>query len=150
MFTTDATKFVTETVIPIRLSCLTPSGWPTVLSLWYVYENGRFYCATHQNAKVIQYIQQNEQCAFEIAGDQPPYKGVRGQAIASLEPQRGPEILTRLLERYLGATDSPLAQQLLARQNKEIAICLEPINLFSWDFTPRMQNSLPQTTASPS
>ncbi len=147
MFTPAVAQFLQETVIPLRLSCLTPSGWPMVLSLWYLHENGRFYCATSQKAKVARYLRQNNRCAFEVAGDQPPYKGVRGQAIATLDPQRGPEILARLLQRYLGGTDSPLAQQLLARQEQEVAIILEPTNHFTWDFTARMRDSLPQTTA---
>lgn len=147
MLSPDAAQFVNNAVIPLRLAGVTPSGYPIVVSLWFVHENGRFYCATHQNAKLVHYLRHNPQCAFEIAGDQPPYKGLRGQAKATLIPQRGPEILRKLLHRYLGGTHSPLAQQLLARQDKEVAICLEPLNLFSWDYTGRMRDSLPQTAS---
>lgn len=143
MFTPTVVQFLHEAVIPLRLSCLTPSGWPLVLSLWFLPENSRFYCATPHKARVVRYLRQNNRCAFEVAGDQPPYKGVRGQATATLDSQLGPEILTRLLYRYLGGIGSPLAQQLLARQEQEVAIILEPTNLFTWDFTARMRDSLP-------
>lgn len=148
MLPPDVTQFVDGAVIPLRLACVTPSGFPLVVSLWFLHENGRFYCATHQNAKIVRHLRRNPRCAFEIAGDQPPYKGLRGQASATLIPQRGPEILNKLLHRYLGGIHSPLAQQLLARQDQEIAICLEPRTLFAWDFTRRMQDSLPQSSFS--
>ncbi len=75
MFNPTVTQFLQECVIPLRLSCLTPSGWPVMLSLWFLPENGRFYWATSNKA--------------------------------------------------------------------EAAIILDPINLFVWDFTARMRDSLP-------
>lgn len=142
MFNAEVVTYLQSVKIPIRLSCTTLSNWPVVVSLWFLLENDHIYCATSQNAKVIRYLRNNPRCAFEVAGDLPPYRGVRGQAYARLEPERGPEVLEMLLHRYLGGTDSPLATKLLARRHQEVAICIEPINLFSWDFTKRMQDSL--------
>lgn len=135
-------RYLLESRIPLRLSCLTSSGWPAVLSLWYLYEGGMLYCATHRKARVIEYLQNNSRCAFEIASDHPPYCGVRGPALASLDSERGPEILERLLLRYLGNKESSLARQLLQRADDEIAIRLRPQNLYSWNFTARMRDSL--------
>ena len=86
-------QYLAEIQIPIRLSCLDESGWPVVLSLWYLFEDGMLYCATPQKAKVVAYLETEPRCAFEIASDQPPYCGLRGQALASIEPERGLEIL---------------------------------------------------------
>ena len=76
------------------------------------------------------------------AADLPPYCGVRGQGSVSLDGSRGAEILERLLNRYLGGLDNPLAQKLLARRQSEVAIVIEPANLFSWNFTGRMKDSV--------
>ncbi len=133
-----------ETVrIPLRLGCVTPNGWPLVVSLWFEYRAGVLYCASHRQAKIIGYLQQNPHCGFEIAADQPPYCGVRGQGLATLHHNgQGAAVLERLLKRYLGGLDNPLAQRLLLRGDDEVTIAIEPVSLFSWNFTERMKNSV--------
>ena len=133
--------YLEEARIPLRLSCVTPSGWPMILSLWYIYRDARLFCATRRSAKVVRYLEDEPRCAFEVASDQPPYCGVRGQGRASLDEGTGPEVLRQLLLRYLGGTESPLAQRLLAQSHNEVAIVIEPVNLFSWNFTDRMKGS---------
>lgn len=134
--------YLQESIIPLRLSCISTSGWPVVLSLWYLFEDGYLYCATPQSARIVSYLTNESRCAFEVASDQPPYCGVRGRALATIEPERGLEILRRLLTRYLGGTDSPLAQQLLGRSRPEVAIRLSPQSLHTWNFANRMKDSL--------
>lgn len=132
--------------IPVRLACDTHSGWPFVLSLWYLHEGNSLYCATSDTAKVVEYLRRAPRCAFEVAADEPPYCGVRGQALAEIDPARGEEILRRLLLRYLGGGDSSLARRLLARSKQEVAIVLTPVNLFTWNYSGRMRDATPQRT----
>jgi hypothetical protein len=136
-------QYLKEIQIPLRLSCVSNAGWPVVLSLWYLFEDDYLYCATPKKAKVVAYLEQDSRCAFEIASDQPPYCGVRGRALATIDHDRGLEILERLLERYLGDTDNALARQLLNRSVAEVAIRLAPQRFHTWDFTDRMANSVP-------
>ena len=131
--------YLQEVTIPLRLSCVADSGWPAVLSLWYLYEDGALYCATPETARVVAYLTAEPRCAFEVAADQPPYCGVRGRSVAIIEPERGLEILERLLFRYLGGIDNPLATRLLSRSEPEVAIRLEPRSYHSWNFTSRME-----------
>ena len=136
----DFADYLQEIRIPVRLGCRTPSGWPMVLSLWYLYEDGRLYCATQESAKVVTYLKNDARCAFEVASERPPYCGVRGQGRAAVNAARGGEILERLLVRYLGSVDNDLAQGLLKRRDKEVALVSEPVQVFSWDFSGRMQD----------
>ena len=137
-------EFLSEVTIPIRLASVTETGWPLVLSLWYVYRNGRLYCATQKSAKIITHLRREGRCGFEIAADQPPYRGVRGQGRVTLKEKSGADILPLLLQRYLKGTDSPLARQLLARSNNEVVIEIEPAHLSTWDYTSRMKKSVSQ------
>ena len=143
MFTSETEHYLSEIRIPLRLSCMTASGWPSVLSLWYLYREGNLYCATQETAKVVSYLRHDPRCAFEIAADQPPYCGVRGQGMVTLDSQLGPEILQHLLIRYLGSTDSPLARRLLAQSQDEVAIIIQPIKVFTWNYTSRMKDTVP-------
>jgi hypothetical protein len=133
--------------IPLRLACRTITDWPMVISLWFLHQDGLLYCATQRSAKIVDYLQNDPRCAFEIAADQPPYCGIRGQANARIDESLGVEILEKLLIRYLGDTKNDLANNLLTKSETEVAIVLNPIRIFTWDFSDRMANiGMPQTT----
>ncbi len=139
--TVSLAQYYEETRIPLRLSCLSPSGWPVVLSLWYLFENDTLYCATPQNAKVVDFLLAEPRCSFEVASDAPPYCGVRGRAMATINERRGVEILERLLVRYVGDLNAPLAKNLLNRNVVEVAIQLVPQTVYTWNFSKRMAHS---------
>jgi hypothetical protein len=136
-------NFLDTIKIPLRLSCRTESGWPMILSLWFLYQDGSILCATREGAKVVSYLQAEPRCAFEIAGDLPPYCGVRGQARARIDRGIGVDTLKKLLLKYQGGLETPLAENLLAKSTDEVAIILEPANIYQWDFSERMDPSDP-------
>ena len=149
MITHDVQTYLEKAVIPLRLSCVTPSGWPTVLSLWYLYRDQQLYCATQETARVVSYLTSEPRCGFEVASDVPPYCGVRGQGLATIDADLGPDTLRQLLVRYLGGTENPLAERLLSRDRAEMAIIIKPVNLYSWNYAERMRGSITNETAKP-
>ncbi|HTY80502.1 MAG TPA: hypothetical protein VMI34_21925, partial [Candidatus Bathyarchaeia archaeon] len=134
----EAERYLRETVVPLRLACTTSAGWPLVLSLWYLYRDGSLWCATSPRALILRHIEHDGRCGFEVAPNEPPYRGVRGQARATVLRGGGSALLEELIQRYLGTTASPLARQLLSRAAEEVAIRLTPIRLSSWDYRRRM------------
>lgn len=76
--------YLDEARIPLRLSAVAPSGWPVVLSLWFARRGDELVCATQLSASIVQALQAEPRCAFEVAGETPPYHGVRGRARVSL------------------------------------------------------------------
>ena len=140
--TQDVEAFLAEATIPLRLACYTPAGWPLVLSLWYLCREQRLFCATQETARVVSYLTRNPRCGFEVSSDAPPYCGVRGWGLATVDAEKGPEILKRLLVRYLGGCDNPLSERLLSRSDSEVALIIEPVRLFTWNYTERMRGSL--------
>ena len=93
----DVEQFLEDIRIPIRLACKTKTGWPMVVSLWFLHQDGQLYCATQKAAKLVDYLQRDGRCAFEIAEDRPPYCGIRGQARAKIDDSLGVKILEKLL-----------------------------------------------------
>jgi hypothetical protein len=126
---------------PLRLACVTRSGWPALASLWFLPEDGRLWCATPASARVARWLAANPRCGFEVSGNEMPYRGVRGRAVARLDAARGDEMLRRLVQRYLGSEQTPFARWLLSREQPELAIALEPVSITSWDFAQRMQRA---------
>ena len=126
-----------DTVIPVRLATSGRSG-PIVQSLWFDVSDGALWCATQADALVVRRLARDPRCGFEVARDEPPYRGVRGTGEASVVPEAGEPVLRRLLHRYLGGTTSDLAQWLLARSASEVALRIVPRTLTSWDYRSRM------------
>ncbi|MDG5760034.1 pyridoxamine 5'-phosphate oxidase family protein [Natronococcus sp. A-GB1] len=160
---TDVTTFLDERTVPIRLGCRTPADHPWMVSLWYrrrlleagptdtegdeadresgeAGESDRWIleCATAASADVVTYLRETPEVSFEVSTNDPPYAGVRGRGTASLEPDPKKEVLRDLLERYLGGTDSELAQTLLREDREEVTIAIEPAVVYGWDFSDRM------------
>lgn len=135
---TEVSDYLDTTVIPIRLSCVDRASWPRVFSLWYLRRDCEICCSTQAKALIASALAANPRCAFEIAADRPPYRGVRGRGLARVEPQPPEDILRLLIQRYLGDEESSLARWLLSRRASEVAIRIIPTHLHSWDYTRRM------------
>ena len=134
-------EFLENADIPIRLAVHTQSGWPIVMSLWFLYKQGNFYCATIKSAKIIKYASKDNRCAFEIARDSPPYKGIRGQGRIIIDLKNGEIILKALLDKYNVRTDSKLTKFLMSRIEDEVVLIIKPNQLYSWDFSNRMKDA---------
>jgi nitroimidazol reductase NimA-like FMN-containing flavoprotein (pyridoxamine 5'-phosphate oxidase superfamily) len=133
--------YLRETVVPVRLACADESGWPVVVSLWYAFEHGALWCATPARSRVAKWLAREPRCAFEVAPNEPPYLGVRGQGRADLLPTEGARVLRRLALRYLGGDSSEFARWLLGRRVPEVAIRIAPARITSWDFSERMRDA---------
>jgi len=140
------TAFLGDALVPLRLGCHTTDGTLWTVSLWFQYD-GQFRCATGKRSDVASFLRADEQVSFEVSTNQPPYMGVRGSGTATLSPDEGKETLRGLLERYLGGTDSELAQFLLADDREELLITVEPDRLYTWDFTDRMGGTVADSPA---
>lgn len=134
--------FLAEARIPMRLAANTGSGFPVIVSLWFLPEGDELLAAVHRQARIAQRLRDDPRCAFEIAPNEPPYRGVRGQATARLESEGAGALLERLLDRYLGSRDSRLGRFLLGRADEELVVRLRPSLLASWDYAERMKDAL--------
>ena len=130
--------FLRRTVIPMRLGIDAGSGGPIVLSVWFLPDGVGLVGATRPDSTLVRCLERNPRCGFEVAADAPPYCGVRGRARVDLDRTGGAAVLDRLLERYLGGLDGPLAGRLRARATDEVAFRLRPVTLTSWDYRERM------------
>ena len=130
--------FLDEAVIPLRLAAVAPSGWPVVVSLWFVRDGDTLVCATQESSPLVAALRREGRCAFEVAGCSPPYRGVRGRATVRIEPDDGLAMLRRLVGRYLGGAEGTFARWLLGRTTPEVVLRLDPVELSSWDYRRRM------------
>lgn len=131
-------SFLQNSTFPLRLACVGEDGFPRVVSVWYGYDGQRFRCVSHRSSQLVSLLERSGRVGFELAPNEPPYHGVRGQGIATLDSDADGVVLGDMLQRYLGGTDSKLGNWLLSRAEDEVLITIEPVRLFSWDYRERM------------
>lgn len=126
----------------MRLGANTASGFPVIVSLWFLHEGDELLAAVHRESRIAKRLRADRRCAFEVSPNEPPYRGVRGQAMASLAPEGADALLGRLLDRYLGSSDSSLGRFLLARADEELVVRLRPSWIGTWDYSERMEDAV--------
>lgn len=134
--------FLGRAAYPIRLACNANDGFPRVVSLWYQYADGKLYCVTHGDSALARMLRRDGKVGFEVAPNDPPYHGVRGQGMVSLEPLGDRDTLKQLLDRYLGGTRSKLGDWLLSRSAEEVLVTIELSRLYCWDYRERMADAV--------
>ena len=130
--------YLSNTNIPCRLSCITGEGFPHVTSLWFKYSSGKLWFSFQQSTKLASWLAEEPRCGFEIAGDNPPYHGVRGRGWAWILKASEQPVLESLIQSYLGTNESPLARWLLSRPETELTLAVTPSWVTSWDYRKRM------------
>lgn len=135
---TQVEAWLHATVIPVRLASAGKRG-PLVQSLWFTYDAGALWCATQSASVLATRIARDGRVGWEVSGDDPPYRGVRGTGSASLvdDPATVESVLRRLVGRY-GQEGTPLAEWLLGRLASEVAVRIDDLRVTSWDYSPRM------------
>jgi hypothetical protein len=141
----EVERFLASAVIPMRLAVNTPSGFPVVLSVWFLHEDGALHAAVHERSRAAKRLGADPRCAIEIAPNEPPYHGVRMRCMAELRRDEGGALLRRLILRYLGSVDTRLGRWLLSRADGELHVTLRPLRVSSWDYRDRMAGAAART-----
>lgn len=133
-----AEHYLQSKTYPLRLATIGDDGFPLVVSVWFIYDDGLIWCAVQNDSSVALNLETNSNCGFEIGPNETPYMGVRGKGKAKLVPERGGEKLKKLVKKYLDEKNRDLADWLLSRTETETAICIQPNWFYTWDFSDRM------------
>ena len=137
---TQIGEFLQSSTFPLRLATVARDGFPRVVSVWYLADGLNLHCVSHRDSQLVKLLRANNRVGFEVAPNEPPYHGVRGQGSATLSPLGEHDTLDQLIQRYLGGAESSVASWLLSRREEEMLISIEPVRLFSWDYRERMSD----------
>lgn len=137
----ETADFLAGATIPVRLACHTHSGRLWQVALWFRHSDGRLECATSADADLVGFLREHDGVAFDVSTNEPPYRGVRGYGTTTIEPDPDKRLLRALVERYLGGTDSSLAERLLAEGREEVRVLVDPERVHAWDYSDRMDDA---------
>ena len=133
-------EFLVSSKIPIRVSVL-DGEYPLICSVWFEYLDGKLIIVSHRESKLAKTLVSQRKCGFEIASNDPPYRGVRGKADVVYELGTSEVTLRRIIQRYLGETNQGLAAWLLSRVKHEMKFTLHPKWATTWDYSQRMEQT---------
>ena len=133
--------FLTSKVLNVHLGTVDKIGDSNIHPAWYYYDSSKnkMYVETSKQAKKTYNLRRNENIYFCIDDPNPPYKGVRGKGRVRINEDIdfNIPIAEKIMIRYLGNLEPPMAQALLDAQSKGQSVVLEisPKYYSTWDYS---------------
>jgi general stress protein 26 len=133
--------FLTNGKLNVHLGTVDEKGDANIHPAWYYYDSSRnkMYVETSKQAKKTYNLRRNENIYFCIDDPNPPYKGVRGKGRVRINEDININIpiAEKIVIRYLGDLEHPMAQALLDAQRKGQSVVLEisPKYYSTWDYS---------------
>lgn len=135
----EITDFLTNSKLNIHLGTIDEKNEPNIHPVWYYYDNlnNKLYVETSKSSKKLSNIRNNKSVYFCIDEPNLPYKGVRGKAKATIHENIdfNVPIAEKIMTKYLGNTEHPMAKLLLSYVKKGESFVLEitPDYFSTWD-----------------
>jgi general stress protein 26 len=133
--------FLTNGKLNVHLGTIDEKGDANIHPAWYYYDpsKNKIYVETSKQAKKTYNLRRNENIYFCIDDPNPPYKGVRGKGRVRINEDINFNIpiAEKIMIRYLGNLEHPMAQALLGTQRKGQSVILEisPKYYSTWDYS---------------
>lgn len=134
-------KNILKSKLNIQLATIDEEGYPIIHPLWFLYDenNNKIYVATQKPTRKVKNISSNpNKIYFSIDDENPPVKGVKGRAEIkiSYDAEQNLPIIKKIIMKYLGNLDNPLANMLIENTQNGVEILFEitPKFFTAWDF----------------
>lgn len=137
----DLKEFLTTKVLNLYLGTVDEKGHANIHPVGYYYDplKNRFYILTAKESKKTHNLSRNETVYFCVDDPNSPYKGIRGKGTARIleEVNFNLDIWERIMARYIGNLEDPMAIALKDELKKGNAIVLEisPKYFSTWDYS---------------
>lgn len=137
----ETIDFMKTGKLNIHLGTVDEKGHPNVHPTWYIYDPSKelIYVETSKQGKKTYNLRKNENVYFCIDDPNPPYKGVRGKGTVKIHEDINfnVPIAEKIMVKYLGNIEHPMAQALLNMQKGGQSVILEisPKYYSTWDYS---------------
>lgn len=99
----DVAAFLAEPLRPAQVAAVGPSGLPLLSSLWFLYDDSRFWFSSRMRSPLLQAISRGSEIAVVVDEFSPPERirqvRVRGSGLVE---HHDPRRIERIYRRYLG------------------------------------------------
>lgn len=135
----EVNKFL-ESRLNMQLTAVDEKGDPLIQPVWFLYDKAaqKIYFDTGKQAKKLANIRRKPTIYFSIDTEEQPYKCVKGKADAVVleDKARNTSVVEKIVMKYTGTLDNPLAKNLVGMAKNGMAVVLEltPRYYSTWDF----------------
>ena len=135
----EAKEFLSDSKLNVHIATLDANGRPNIHPTWYYFESSRdkIYIETSKSSKKAFNIRKNNTVYFCVDAPNMPYKGVRGKGTVRIHEdiEHNIPISNKIMLKYLGSIEHPIAKTLIGYVKKGDAIILEitPSYFSTWD-----------------
>ena len=135
----EAREFLTEIKLNVHIATLDENGDPNIHPTWYYFDSSKdnIYIETSKDSKKAINLRKNNTVYFCVDAPNMPYKGVRGKGTVRIHEdiEYNIPITEKIMLRYLGSIEHPIAKTLIGYVKKGHAVILEiiPSYFSTWD-----------------
>jgi general stress protein 26 len=135
----EAEKFL-ESKLNLQLATIDEQGNPNIQPVWFYYDKDeeKLWINTSKLAKKTQNIRKRSTIYFSIDDENPPVRGVKGKAIATIIEDSNKIFLLgdKISLKYLGTLDHPIAKMISEDSKKGNVVLIEisPKFFSTWDY----------------
>jgi nitroimidazol reductase NimA-like FMN-containing flavoprotein (pyridoxamine 5'-phosphate oxidase superfamily) len=131
--------FLTDSKIPLRLGTIDSKDHPMIHPVWFQYSNNKLYLFSNKDARKVRNIRGKKTVYFSVDTDALPNKGVRGKGTATIlnDVGKSVSITEKIVAKYLGDLNTPMAKSMVDGVRKGAAILVEitPFYFSTWDYS---------------
>ncbi len=138
MSQSEIDEFLGNSKTILRLGSVDRNGDPMIHPVWYHFAANRLYLMTGKNSRKVKNMNRKSRVYFSVDTDSQPIKGVKGKGTAIIvkDNRKMLEIAEKIVSKYLGGLDSPMAKGLMdmARSGADAVIEITPSHYSVWDY----------------
>lgn len=134
-------KFLLDSKLNLHLGTIDPDRYPNIHPTWYIYDDSKdvILVETAKQSKKTTNLKKNDKIYFCVDDGNPPYKGIRGKGNVriSSDPETNLPIAEKIMLKYLGSIDHPMAKILLenVRNGNSVILEIKPKYYSTWDYS---------------
>ena len=128
--------------IPAHLATLDPAGFPRIIPIWFLWEDGSFYLSSGQQSRHVQDLARDPRAGLCITVEEGqtetgyrPFRQVMVRGYADVQPDTGATWARKLIGKYITGQAGMLRAQRIGGEPLAV-IVLRPASFLTTGFFP--------------
>jgi nitroimidazol reductase NimA-like FMN-containing flavoprotein (pyridoxamine 5'-phosphate oxidase superfamily) len=139
---------LTSLAIPAHLATLDPAGFPRVIPIWFLWEEGIFYLSSGPQSRHVQDLARNPRAGLCITVEESqtetgyrPFRQIMVRGKASVQPETDANWARKLIGKYIPG-EAGVRRAKLEAGKPHVVIVLRPERFLTTGFFPANESQM--------